>query len=97
MILKAPGMTPEEVETRVDYAARNGAAWNSTTDHSAARRRSTRLADITLDFEDGTDIYWARQQVAERLAGVRDESSVQRYRRTGARIDAAVRRFHVHH
>ena len=22
------------------------------------------LTDITLDFEDGTDIYWARQQVA---------------------------------
>ncbi|HEX4928324.1 MAG TPA: CusA/CzcA family heavy metal efflux RND transporter, partial [Burkholderiales bacterium] len=28
------------------------------------------IADITLDFEDGTDIYWARQQVAERLAAV---------------------------
>ena len=28
------------------------------------------LADITLDFEDGTDVYWARQQVSERLAGV---------------------------
>jgi cobalt-zinc-cadmium resistance protein CzcA len=26
------------------------------------------LTDITIDFEDGTDIYWARQQVAERLA-----------------------------
>jgi cobalt-zinc-cadmium resistance protein CzcA len=21
------------------------------------------IADITIDFEDGTDIYWARQQV----------------------------------
>jgi hypothetical protein len=28
------------------------------------------IADITLDFADGTDIYWARQQVSERLAGV---------------------------
>ena len=28
------------------------------------------IADITIDFEDGTDIYWARQQVGERLAGV---------------------------
>jgi cobalt-zinc-cadmium resistance protein CzcA len=26
------------------------------------------LTDITIDFEDGTDIYWARQQVGERLA-----------------------------
>ena len=30
------------------------------------------IADMTLVFEDGTDIYWARQQVAERYAGVRD-------------------------
>ena len=28
------------------------------------------IADITLDFADGTDIYWARQQVSERLSGV---------------------------
>ncbi len=28
------------------------------------------LADITVDFEDGTDIYWARNQVSERLSNV---------------------------
>ena len=28
------------------------------------------IADITLDFADGTDIYWARQQVSERLSSV---------------------------
>ena len=26
------------------------------------------IADITLDFDEGTDIYWARQMVAERLS-----------------------------
>ena len=25
------------------------------------------LTDITVDFAEGTDIYWARQQIAERL------------------------------
>jgi cobalt-zinc-cadmium resistance protein CzcA len=31
------------------------------------------LTNIVLDFEDGTDIYWARQQVAERLTQARDQ------------------------
>ena len=30
------------------------------------------LADVTIDFKDGTDLYWARQQVSERLAGISD-------------------------
>ena len=28
------------------------------------------LADITVDFEDGTDIYWARNQISERLSNI---------------------------
>ncbi len=28
------------------------------------------LTDLTVDFEEGTDIYWARQQVSERLAAI---------------------------
>ncbi|HKQ28453.1 MAG TPA: CusA/CzcA family heavy metal efflux RND transporter, partial [Burkholderiales bacterium] len=31
------------------------------------------LVDVTLDFEDGVDIYWARQQVNERLAGIMED------------------------
>ncbi|HEX2842679.1 CusA/CzcA family heavy metal efflux RND transporter [Hyphomicrobium sp.] len=72
MILKAPGMTPEEVETRVINPIEMELLGipNQTILRSAAKYA---IADITLDFEDGTDIYWARQQVAERLAGVRDQ------------------------
>lgn len=72
MILKAPGMTPEEVETRVITPIEMELLGipNQTILRSAAKYA---IADITLDFEDGTDIYWARQQVAERLAGVRDQ------------------------
>ena len=31
------------------------------------------LVDVTIDFDDGVDIYWARQQVSERLGGIMDD------------------------
>jgi len=72
MILKAPGMTPEEVETRVITPIEMELLGipGQTILRSAAKYG---VADITLDFDEGTDIYWARQQVAERLAGVRGD------------------------
>jgi len=72
MILKAPGMTPEEVETRVITPIELELLGipRQTILRSAAKYA---VADITLDFEDGTDIYWARQQVAERLASIQGE------------------------
>jgi len=69
LILKAPGMTPEEVESRL-------AAPIEMEMLGIPRQRILRsvskygLTDVTIDFEDGTDIYWARQQVAERLNAV---------------------------
>lgn len=69
LILKAPGMTPEEVETRVIaplemelLGVPRGVMLRSTAKYA--------IADITLDFAEGSDIYWARQQVAERYAAV---------------------------
>jgi cobalt-zinc-cadmium resistance protein CzcA len=69
IILKAPGMTPEEVETRViaPIELEMLGLPNQETLRSTAKYA---IADITIDFVDGTDIYWARQQVGERLAGV---------------------------
>ncbi|KAB2939602.1 MAG: CusA/CzcA family heavy metal efflux RND transporter [Hyphomicrobium sp.] len=71
IIMKAPGMTPEEVETRVIAPIELELLGipRQTILRSSAKYA---IADITIDFEDGTDIYWARQQVAERLAGVSD-------------------------
>lgn len=69
LILKAPGMTPEEVETRITMPIEQELLG---IPHQVMLRSVSKyaLADITLDFEDGTDVYWARQQVGERLAGV---------------------------
>ncbi len=69
VIMKAPGMTPEEVEARI--TAPIEIEMLGIPHMSIARSRSKyALADITLDFNEGTDIYWARNQVAERLSSV---------------------------
>lgn len=67
LIMKAPGMTPEEVEARIVAPIElemlgipNQRVMRSISKYA--------IADITIDFEEGTDIYWARQQVAERLS-----------------------------
>ena len=66
IIMKAPGMTPEEVETRIVAPIElemlgipNQDILRSTSKYA--------IAEITINFNEGTDIYWARQQVAERL------------------------------
>ncbi len=72
IILKIPGMTPEEVELRVVRPIEQELL---SIPHKRMVRSVSKygIADITLDFEEGTDIYWARQQVSERLAGVMGE------------------------
>ena len=69
VILKIPGMTPEEVEQRVVKPIEQELL-------SIPNKRIVRsvskygIADITIDFDEGIDIYWARQQVSERLSSV---------------------------
>jgi cobalt-zinc-cadmium resistance protein CzcA len=69
VIMKAPGMTPEEVENRIVAPIEVEMLGIPKT---RVLRSVTKygLADVTIDFQDGTDIYWARQQVNERLSGI---------------------------
>jgi len=69
IIIKAPGMTPEEVEARITAPIEVEMLGipRQTMLRSIAKYG---LTDITVDFEDGTDIYWARQQVSERLTAI---------------------------
>ncbi len=72
IIVKAPGMTPEEVETRITAPIEVEMLGipRQTMLRSVSKYA---LADITVDFEEEADIYWARQQVAERLSAIWDE------------------------
>lgn len=72
LILKASGMTPEEMESRVTIPIEQN--MQSIPNQKIVRSLSKYgLCDITIDFEDGVDIYWARQQVAQRLSEVMNE------------------------
>ncbi len=69
VIMKAPGMTPEEIENRIALPI-------EVEMLGIPKQRMLRsvskygIVDVSIDFDDGTDIYWARQQVSERLAGI---------------------------
>ena len=69
VILKIPGMTPEEVEQRVVKPIEQ--EFLSIPNKRIVRSISKYgIADITIDFDEGVDLYWARQQVSERLGSV---------------------------
>jgi len=63
---QSAGMTPEEVEARITAPIEVELLGipHQTMLRSIAKYA---LTDITVDFKEGTDIFWARQQIAERL------------------------------
>ncbi|MBL8320752.1 MAG: efflux RND transporter permease subunit [Acinetobacter sp.] len=69
IVMKSPGMTPEEVESRIVMPIEQDMLG---IPHQTILRSQSKyaIAIITLDFAEGTDPYWARQQVNERLSGV---------------------------
>jgi len=69
IIIKSPGMTPEEVESRIT-APIEVEMLGIPKQVGLRAVAKYALTDITVDFEDSTDIYWARQQVVERLNNV---------------------------
>lgn len=69
VIVKAPGMSPTEVEQRITVPIElevqgipKQKIMRSTSKYA--------LSIVTLDFDDSADIYWARQQVSERLSQI---------------------------
>jgi cobalt-zinc-cadmium resistance protein CzcA len=66
----APGYTPLEVEQRVSFPVETAMAGLPRLAYTRSLSRYG-LSQVTVVFEEGTDIYFARQQVGERLSEAR--------------------------
>jgi cobalt-zinc-cadmium resistance protein CzcA len=76
VLVEAPGLSPVEVERLVAFPIE--VAMNGLPKVTQVRSLSKYgFAAITVVFEDGVDIYFARSQVNERLQGVRGSLPAQ--------------------
>jgi cobalt-zinc-cadmium resistance protein CzcA len=67
----APGYSPLEVEQRITFPLEAAMAGLPRLDYTRSLSRYG-LSQVTVVFKDGTDIYFARQLVNERLQQARD-------------------------
>ncbi|MDO9319593.1 MAG: CusA/CzcA family heavy metal efflux RND transporter [Gammaproteobacteria bacterium] len=68
----APGYTPLEAEQRISFPLETAMSGMPGLDHTRSVSRYG-LSQVTAVFEEGTDIYFARQQVSERLTAARGD------------------------
>jgi cobalt-zinc-cadmium resistance protein CzcA len=69
---EAPGYSPLEVEQRVTFAVENAMGGLPHLDYTRSVSRYG-LSQVTVIFKDGTDIYFGRQLIAERLQEVKSK------------------------
>ena len=69
---EVPGYSPLEAEQRVTFPIETALAGLPRLDYTRSLSRYG-LSQVTVVFEDGTDIYFARQQVSERLQQARSQ------------------------
>ncbi|QGP78654.1 efflux RND transporter permease subunit [Sphingobium sp. CAP-1] len=67
--VRAPALSPELVEKQVSFPIETALAGIPGLDHTRSLSRNG-FAQITAIFDESTDIYFARQQVGERLNGI---------------------------
>jgi cobalt-zinc-cadmium resistance protein CzcA len=67
---EAAGFSPLEAEQRITFAVETAMAGLPRLDYTRSVSRYG-LSQVTVVFEDGTDIYFARQRVTERLQEAR--------------------------
>ena len=69
---EAPGFTPGEVERRITFPVETAIAGLPKMSHTRSLSRYG-LSQVTVIFEDDTDIYFARQLVSNRLQEVKSK------------------------
>ncbi|WP_179998160.1 efflux RND transporter permease subunit [Acinetobacter sp. YH12239] len=69
---QANGFTALEVEQRITYSIENAMAGIPDLELTRSISRYG-LSQVTIVFKDGTDIYWARQQINQRVQEVQSE------------------------
>lgn len=69
---EAPGFSPLEVEQRITFPIETAMGGLPHLDYTRSLSRYG-LSQVTVVFKDGTDIYFARQLVNERVQEVRDQ------------------------
>jgi cobalt-zinc-cadmium resistance protein CzcA len=69
---EAPGFSPLEAEQRITFPVETAMTGLPRLEYTRSLSRYG-LSQVTVVFEDGTDIYFARQLVAERVAEVRSQ------------------------
>lgn len=69
--VRAPALSPELVEKQVSFPIETALAGIPGLEYTRSLSRNG-FAQVTAVFTDATDIYFARQQVGERLEGVKE-------------------------
>lgn len=68
---EAPGYSPVEAEQRITYPVEQAMMGIPNLDYTRSISRYG-LSQVTVVFKDGTDIYFARQQISERLSALQN-------------------------
>lgn len=69
---EAPGFSPLEVEQRITFPVETAMAGLPNLDYTRSLSRYG-LSQVTVAFKDGTDIYWGRQLINERIQEVKEQ------------------------
>ncbi|MFK5957059.1 MAG: CusA/CzcA family heavy metal efflux RND transporter [Planctomycetota bacterium] len=71
VLTNAPGLAPEEVERFITFPVESSMSGIANVEKIRSVTRFG-LSAVTVVFEEGTDIYWARQNISERLVDARE-------------------------